>query len=246
MDIKNLEKMPAGSQAAITSFLEALEEAYGERLLSIFAYGSATTADYNPKTSDINIAVVLKDVSIEILKKAARGIRKAVRNKIVVPLFLTPEYIRQSLDSFPIEFITMKDSRCVLLGEDSLKDVEVKKEDLQRECEYQLKGKLLMVRQVYLERVLRKENLEILIKKTFRSLMPVFQGILKIRSDAPISGKQETLSKLAEEFNLDMSVFQEVLKDKKTDGKIGSQNVETFLNDFLRKLRQLSDVVDKM
>ncbi|MBL7073510.1 MAG: hypothetical protein ISS33_07090 [Candidatus Omnitrophica bacterium] len=246
MDIKNIEKMPDKSRPAITSFLEALEEAYGEDLLSVFAYGSATTADYNPKTSDINIAVVLKDVSIEILKKAASGIRKAVRNKIVVPLFLTPEYIKRSLDSFPIEFITMKDFRCVLFGEDSLKDVEVKKEDLQRECEYQLKGKLLMVRQVYLERVLRKENLELLIKKTFQSLMPVFQGILKIRSDAPISGKQETLSKLSEEFNLDMSVFQEVLKDKKNDGKIGSQNVETFLNDFLQKLRQLSEIVDKM
>jgi len=246
MDIKNLEKIPAKSRTAISSFLDALKEAYGESLISVFAYGSATTADYNPKTSDINIAVVLKDVSIEILKKAAGGIRKAVRNKIVVPLFLTPEYIKRSLDSFPIEFITMKDSRCVLLGEDSLKDVEVKKEDLQRECEYQLKGKLLMVRQVYLERVLRKENLELLIKKTFKSLMPVFQGILKIKSDAPIPGKQQTLTRLAEEFNLDMSVFQEVLNDKKTDGKIGSQNAETFLNDFLLKLRQLSEIVDKM
>ena len=246
MDIKNLEKLPVKIQNVVVSFLNELESAYGEDLVSVFAYGSASRADYNAKTSDINIAVVLKDISLETLKKAVKGIRIAVKRKIAVPLFLTPEYIKKSLDTFPIEFITMKDSRCVLLGEDSLKGVEVEKEDLRRECEYQLKGKLIMVRQAYLEQVLTKKNLELLIKKTFKSLMPVFQGVLRMKFANPPSGKLEILTKLAKEFDIDMTSFIEVLRDKKTDGKIGDQDAENFLNDFLMKLRQLTEIVDTM
>ncbi len=245
MEIKELEKLPVSARNALRPFLGELFKAYGDDIVSVFAYGSVTGADYNPKTSDINIAVVLKDVSLAILKPALKTVRAGLRRKITAPLFLTPSYIKMSLDTFPMEFMAMKESRRVLFGEDVLADIDVSREDLRRECEYQLKGKLLTIRQAYLEQGLNRRALERLIKASFRALVPVFQNMLRIkRAESPPAEKEEMLRQLGEEFDIDVASFLEVLRDKKADGRIAGKAPESFLNDFLLQLERLSDVVD--
>lgn len=247
MDLKNLEKLPVKTQKPLGLFLTELIGIYGENIISIFVYGSVTGADYNPKTSDINVAVVLRDVSIIKLKPILKIIKRALRQRITAPLFLTPSYIKMSLDTFPMEFMTMKDSRLVLFGEDILADVEVKEEDLRRECEYQLKGKLVTIRQAYLEQASNRKGLENLIKASFRALIPVFQNILRMRSaHTPPVSKEELFSQLQEDFDIDAAPFLELLRDKKSDGRIGDKVAEAFLDDFLVQLERLSDTVDRM
>ena len=247
MDIKNLEKLPQNVQSILKPFVEHLYETYGEEMVSVFAYGSVTTAGYEPKTSDINIAVVLKDTSLLKLKGSLKMIRKGLRKKVTAPLFLTPEYIKMSLDTFPMEFMSMKDSRLCLFGNDILADIEVNREDLRRECEYQIKGKLLTIRQAYLEKALSRKGLENLIKVSFRALIPIFRSILRINSgEVPPLEKEEVLCQVSEEFDVDVSAFLEILRDKKTDGRVGEKDAEVFLDEFIVQLERLSSIVDRI
>jgi len=247
MDIKNLDKLPEKVQKVLKPFLDDLVKVYGQDIISVFTYGSVTGSDYNPRTSDINVAVVLDDISLANLKRSLKTVKAGMRKKITAPLFLTPTYIKMSLDTFPMEFITMKNSRCVLLGQDVLADIEVKNEDLRRECEYQLKGKLLTIRQAYLEQALNRKGLEVLIKAVFRALIPVFQGILWMKEVKPLpTAKKEVLLQIGQKFDMDMASFLEVLHDKETDGRIGNRSAEDFLQDFLMRLEEISKAVDKM
>ncbi|MBD3426755.1 MAG: hypothetical protein GF409_05950 [Candidatus Omnitrophica bacterium] len=244
MNIRNMDKLPEGARKALEPFLQEVIEAYGNDLVSIFAYGSVTGPDYNPKTSDINVAVVLKDVTLPRLKELLKPVQKASRKGITAPLFLSPEYIRMSLDTFPIEFWTMKDSRCVLFGEDVLEGIEVEKEDLRRECEYQLKGKLLMIRQAYLEQALNRKGAEKIIKASFRSLMPVFRSMIRLKSGQSPREKAEVLSQMGEEFGVDPASFLEVLRDKKTASPIGRGEAEPLIKGFIDQLERLSSIAD--
>jgi hypothetical protein len=247
MNIQNLDKLPADVQKILKPYLDELLKAYGEDIVSIFVYGSVTGPDYNPKSSDVNLAVVLKDVSLEKLKPMLKTVRQGMRRKVTAPLFMSPSYIKMSLDTFPMEFMSMKDSRLVLFGDDILADISANKEDLRRECEYQLKGKLLMIRQAYLEQALNRKGLEGLIKSSFRALMPTFQSVLRIKiGETPPVEKEHILHRLGEEFGLDVSSFLEILKDKKTEGRIAGKPLEEFLSDFLMQLERLSDIVDNM
>ncbi len=247
MDIKNIEKLPEHARNVLEPLIRQLHEIYSDEIISIFVYGSVATSGYDPRLSDINLAVVLKDVSILKLKPALGLVKKALRKKVTAPLFLTPEYIKKSLDTFPMEFMAMKDSRLCLFGDDCLKDIEIKKEDLRRECEYQLKGKLLTIRQAYLEQALNRKGLEKLIKSSFRALMPVFRSVLKMNNGkTPPGDKEEVLCQLSEEFDIDVAAFLEVLRDEKIDGRVGKKDAETFLNDFLIQLKRLSSIVDNM
>ncbi|MGB2662018.1 MAG: hypothetical protein WBD04_06510 [Candidatus Omnitrophota bacterium] len=246
MEIKNLEKLPVGVKNVLEPYLNEIIQAYDKDIVSIFAYGSVTGPDYNPKTSDINLAIVLKEVSLEKLKPVLKTAKSGMKRKVTAPLFLSPSYIKMSLDTFPMEFMSMKDSRLVLAGDDVLADVEVDKADLRRECEYQLKGKLLTIRQAYLEQGLNRKGLEGLVKNSFRALLPVFQNVLRLRNESLPTGKEEILCQMGEEYDLDVSSFLEILRDKKTDGRIGGKPLEEFLEDFLKQLERLTDIVDGM
>jgi len=247
MDLRNMGKLPPKVQKVLKPYLERLQDIYKDSIISIFAYGSVTGPDYNPGTSDINVAIVLNDTSTRILRSALETVRSGIRKKINAPLFLTPAYIKMSLDTFPMEFMSMKDTRLVFFGDDILADITVEKEDLRRECEYQLKGKLLTIRQAYLEQALNRKALEKLIKMSLRALFPVFQNMLRMRlGGQPPLDKAEILRRLSEEFKIDVSSFARVLHDTKTDGHIGGQSAELFIDAFLAQLESLSRIVDNM
>ena len=85
MNILNLEKLPVNARNVLRPFLEEMVEIYGEDIVSVFAYGSVTGPDYDPKRSDINVAVVLKEISFWKLKPALKTVRTASRRKITAP-----------------------------------------------------------------------------------------------------------------------------------------------------------------
>ena len=247
MQIKNLEKLPSRAQDVLKPYLEDLIKMYDENIVSIFVYGSITGPGYDPKRSDINLAVVLKEVSLDKLKRSLKAVKKGMRRRINAPLFLSPSYIKMSLDTFPMEMMSMKDSCLVLFGDDCLSDISIKRSDLRKECEYQLKGKLLTIRQAYLEQALSRKNLEKLIKTSFRALLPVFQNVLRLeREETPPLDKEEILVQLGDEFEIDITPFLDVLHDKKTEGRIGGMTAEAFLDNFLVQLERITEIVDKM
>ena len=245
--VKNLDKLPVKAQPALKALVMDLGCIYGDDVLSIFAYGSVTGPDYDPRTSDINVGVVLNAAPLSRLKLSIKASRRAMRRKVTAPLFLTPAYIRMSLDTFPIEFADMKDTRVVLFGQDPLAGIEIEKDDLRRECEYQLKGKLLVIRQAYAERALAPRGLENLIKTSFRALFPVLKGVLRMKADGPLPGDKESVLKaLEKECGVDTSSFISVLRDKKSDGRIDGKHAEDFLGEFLAQLEKLCEMVGGM
>jgi len=247
MLLKNIESLPESAKNVLMPYLEKLSGIYSHDIISIFVYGSVAGPNYDPRYSDINVAVVMRDASARMLSSAARLVRWGLRRKITAPLFIEPHYIKLSLDTFPIEFMNMKDSRIVLYGDDLLADVTVKREDLRKECEYQLKGKILTIRQAYLEQALRSKDLERLIKDATRSLLAVFKGMLRIKGIESLPREnEEIITRIGSEFNVDISPFLEVLNDIRTNGHLGGKTPESFIDSFLSQLEHMASVVDNM
>ena len=63
---------------------------------------------------------------------------------------MTPEYIRTSLDVFPVEFLNFKLIHATVFGEDIFESLEINRMDLRRQCERELKVKLVSLRQGYI------------------------------------------------------------------------------------------------
>ena len=128
---------------------EALAE-YQQPLHSVYITGSLLTADFDSKLSDINSVFVLKQMDLQFLSMLAPLGKKYGKKGIAAPLIMTPAYIKSSLDVFPIEFLNMKLLHHTVLGEDVLRDIEIKRTDLRYQCERELKVKLIGLRQAYI------------------------------------------------------------------------------------------------
>ncbi len=244
--IINEEKLHIEVQKKFIPYLKAMSNIHEDNLISIFVYGSAAGENYIPKVSDINSVFVFKDLKFSTFKSSLSVVSKGIFKKIAAPLFLTKSYINSSLDVFPIEFLDMKENHILLYGENILSGLEIKGDHIRLFCEQQIKGKLIRIRQAYLEVGLKKKGLEALLKESLNSLIPVFRNLIRLKGKQPSVNKAEIIRQLCHIFGLDENAFLPIYKDSTNDEKIANQEVVVFLEKFLNQIGKLAGMVDKL
>jgi len=230
----------------IEPYLKNLVNVHKGNIVSINLYGSATGGDFLHKKSDINLMVILKHLGLSDLKKSLRFVSSGIKKKISAPLFLTLEHIQTSQDVFPIEFLEMKENYLCLYGEDILSGLNIKSDYIRLFCEEQIKGKLIRVRQAYLEIGLRKKGIEALMKESMYSLIPIFRNLLRLKGAVPPIGKENILTAVSDKFELEKGVFTAILKDKKNDEKIAGKDIEVYFEKYLNQIQKLAITVDRL
>ena len=244
--IINAEKLPSEVQNKFIPYLKTMIDIHKDHLMAVFIYGSATGKNYIPKVSDINSVFVFKDLTFASLTDSLKLVSKGINKKIAAPLFLTKEYIETSLDVFPIEFLDMKENYCLLYGTDFLSALTIKEEHIRLFCEQQIKGKLIRIRQAYLEVGLKKKGLEALLKESLNSLIPIFRNLIRLKDKKPPIEKSEIIKQLCQEFDLDENVFLPIYKDTSNDEKIANQEVVVFIEKYLDQIKKLAVGVDQL
>lgn len=230
----------------ISPYLRKLIDIHKDNIVSVNLYGSAAGKDFSAKTSDVNLLVVLRKLELEDLKKSLKLVNEGIHKKISAPLFLTLRHIETSQDVFPMEFLEMKENYICIYGEDVLEGLEVTRDNIRLFCEEQIKGKLIRLRQAYLEIGLRKRGIEALMKESMYALMPVFRNLIRINGLAPPICKEAVLTALAKDFDLDKDVFIAILKDERDDEKIAGHDVEVYFAKYLAQIQKLAIAVDKL
>jgi hypothetical protein len=244
--LNNISEFPRSVQPVITGFAHKLLENLGDNAISLVVYGSAAGVNYNPDVSNINMAVIVKNLDFSVLKQSLALVKSGRKDKIAVPLFLTKEYIQGALDVFPIEFSEIKDQHKVIFGEDIFKDLDIPLKDLRLLCEQQVKGKLLHLRQAYLDVGSNPPVLKNLLSAALKDLIPVFRQIIILKGQKPDEHKEGMIGQLAEIFSLDPQPFLAVYHDKNKKSLISSNQVEAHLQNFLNQLEKLSRHMDSL
>jgi len=242
----NTEKLPEVVKKVLLPYLEELLKIYEDNLLAIIIFGSATGKDFIPGSSDINLFLEFQKVDLAVLKKSLKLVAKGMRKKIVAPLFFTKEYMKNSSDVFPIEFLEMAGNHLLLCGEDPFANLEINREHLRLECEEQLRSKLIRLRQTYLEVGLQRRGLDRLLKDSLTSLIPVFRNILHLKGKTILYEKKKVLTGIGEEFGIDSATFLSIWQDKKDNNKIGREDAEVVFGRYIDELFKLTKSVDRI
>jgi predicted nucleotidyltransferase len=146
-----MAKAPKTPESILEAFTGDCLNIFGSDLESIILYGSSARGEYVAGRSDINFMIVLSSAGIENLSRAMPLAAKWRSSRVSTPLFLSRDYITTSLDTFPIEFLTMKAAYKMVFGQDLLKDLAFDKSFVRLQCERELKAKLLHLRQRFVE-----------------------------------------------------------------------------------------------
>lgn len=245
-ELQNLDKLDARIRKLLEPYLDELLRIHNENIVSVLLYGDAAEVDFVCGFSRITLLVVLEKLELGDLQKSLGLISQGIKKRIPAPLLLTRQHIQTSTDVFPVEFLEMKEKHILLYGEDILRTIEINPANIRLFCEEQIKGKLIRIRQAYLEIGRKRKGVEALLKDSLEALTPVLRNLLRLKGRVPPVLKEEIYKQVAGEFNLDPAVFLAILSDTKNDEKIGSQNVEIVLEKYLGQIQQLAVAVDRL
>lgn len=244
-DLK-LEQLKPAAAKNIKPFFDEITDKFQGKIHSIHVTGTALTDDFDEKRSDINSIIVLKEMDLKFLEVLAPLGKKYGKNKVGAPLIMTPEYIKTSLDVFPIEFLNFKLIHATVLGEDVFKDLTINKMNLRHQCERELKTKLIWLRQGYLSSLGDRKKLAEGFVNSISSYIPLFRGIIVLSGNEPPVKQSEVITAMGKALNINTGAFSEILKEKHDKVKLSMEKLNTIFEDYYSATEKLGKIVDEI
>ena len=122
----------------------------GDRALNLSLLGAAAAGTWIPGRHRIHNALVLESIELDRLEQLARELPRFHEVAIASPLVFTPAYIRNSIDTFPLEFLEIQQQHRVVFGEDCFAPLVFEAKFIRLQCERELKSMILAMRQAVL------------------------------------------------------------------------------------------------
>jgi predicted nucleotidyltransferase len=139
--------LPATFQAAQDRIVARLRELLGANLYSCILYGSAVRGDLDPRTSDLNLLLILNESTPD----AHTAIASVVRGqRIVDPFVITRRAMDRTFEAFALKFLSIKRNYRVLAGADPLVDLSIDEQTQRFECEQALRNLRLRAVRAYI------------------------------------------------------------------------------------------------
>lgn len=243
LNVMGLNPAVAGK---ITPMVEDLLKEHASNIHSFHIVGSAVIPDYNENISDINSVVVLHNMNLQFIKFLAPLGEKYGKKKVAAPLVMTPEYIKSSLDVFPIEFLDFKLLHKTVYGNDLLKGLQITTPNLRLQCEREIKTKLIGLRQGYISSLGRKKLVAAMLVRSFTGSMALFRAIITLLSKEPPVPRAEVITMLGSATGINTEIFEKLLMLKANLLKPSEQELTSFFERYYNAIESTGKIVDDL
>jgi len=228
----------------IDEFVKRLRDAGGANVESIILFGSAAAGDYHPGLSNLNVLCILGDSSFRSLQRLAPAAKWWDKQKQPPPLCMTRLELNRSTDVFTIELLDMKQHHRVLFGADLLSGLQIPMDLHRVQVEYELREKLILLRQHILIADGNDSKLWDLMLRSVASFSTLFRHALVALGDFSKSTRREGVQALSQHLGFDLSPVLQVLdaRDKKLDR--GQVNIGDLAGQYLAAVERVTAAVD--
>ncbi len=245
MKTVNLEGLNPVVSYRIGPFLDDILKGYAENIHSIHIVGSAVTPDFNEKTSDINSVIILNEINLNFVEFLAPLGKKYGKHRIAAPLIMTPEYIQDSLDVFPIEFHDFRLIHKTIAGEDILKGLQIKKENLRLQCEREIKARLIGLIQGYISSAGDREFITKLLIRSFTGCIPLFRAIIFLLGKEPPVMRADVI-RIFQEIAADSSVYEKLMLLRNKQIKPSKPELNHIFEHYHNSLEKIGKIIDEL
>jgi len=234
------------THAPLRGFLRSIKKQKDLKLEAILVYGSAARGEFLEGYSNINVLVVLEQITQPVLQRWSGIHKQWAREKIIAPLFLTHTDLQQSSDVFPLEYLDIKECHVLLEGRDPFPELHVNQAHLFVQCRQEIHANLLRVRQCYVEGWGRVEAIQTVLPLSLTALLPCLRGLYRLLNRPSNIKSPEILDELKATLDVDPSVFFEVWHLKRGLSTPGKHELPKLLERYIEGLGQLVDKIESM
>jgi hypothetical protein len=142
-----LPNAPPAVVTALERLTDDLTRTAGLNLAGLILYGGVARGRYRPGKSDVNVVVLLREMSGTALSAIGPALRTARRAVGIVPMILTPAEVPATALVFPTKFLDIQEHHVVLSGEDPFASLAIPRERLSWRIAQELRNLALRLRQ---------------------------------------------------------------------------------------------------
>jgi len=190
-------ELPPQVSRMLEVFIDAAQSALGADLRSIVLFGSAAEGRLRA-TSDVNLILLLARFdapSAEKLREPLRVAQAAIR---LSPMFILEAELPSATTAFAEKFIDILRRRKILFGTDPFAGVTIPREIVAARLDQVLLNLILRLREAYLMRGLREEQLALAVADAAGPLRSAAANLLELQGQ-PITSPKAALDKFLED-----------------------------------------------
>ncbi|MHC4063474.1 MAG: hypothetical protein ACYSUI_03085 [Planctomycetota bacterium] len=180
-ELAGLDRITESLRLPIRQYAGLVRDIAGPNAGALTLFGPVVAGVFDPKRHAVKSVLVLKAVDLPILRRLAEHGAKLGKARISAPLIMTPEYIKASLDTFPLELLEIQQQHLNLFGEDHFGDLTFDEAHIRLQCERELKVVLIGLRQGLLAATGKEKFLGGLEMNLGEALMRTLRGLLLLK-----------------------------------------------------------------
>ena len=215
-------------------------------LEGLFLFGSAARGDFVVGRSNLNILLLVRQLTVEILQRAEHLHRVWGKHQFIAPLMMTLEDLRRASHLFPLEFLQMKNHHVLLAGRDPFLELPVDDKQLKEQCEQEVMANLLRLRQRFVEGEGKSEAIRALLIMSITAIIPCLRGLCWIRGHSSTGTDREVLDQLPQSLQFESTVLLEVLQMKRGLSSPGSFEWIKLYQRYLQALESLCKRIENI
>jgi hypothetical protein len=186
-----MKKLPEQIENELSRFRDDLVSGLGDDLVSLVLYGPWSRDAAPAKDSDINLMIVVQEISTALLDKIAGPYHQNPHGQQMQLLTLSKTDLENSTDVFPIKFLRMQRCHQLIHGTDLLADLQVSRDHLRFRCEQEIKNLMLRLRYFYLLRNESPRAVRRTLLKARHSFESMLEVLIELKTGSPPTNPPE-------------------------------------------------------
>ncbi len=180
---------------AANQYERVIREVIGQAAVSLTLYGRVTTPAFDERRHTARSVLLLKQIDLGTLQQLAKHGVALGKLKFAAPVIMTTEYIKESLDTFPLELLEIASTGNILFGDNHFADLTFEDSHIRLQTERELKTSLIGMRQGLLASTGQEKLLGALVMDIGEGLLRPIRGLLWLQGHRETMDVETMLSK---------------------------------------------------
>ena len=223
-----------------------LQEAQHEGLVSVILSGPAIVAQGNAQPADYHLLIVAESLGLQDLKRLSAALKWWEGAGFARPICFTRKELLASLDVFPVEFREIKRGYRVLFGEDLLNGVEISNANLRLLLEYEMRGKFVRLRSLYLPSSDDSQRLSKLLTDSVTTFAQYLRTVPELVGEEPPLSRLSIVRRAGELLNVDPAPLVRVLRMRDEGAHLFGIEIQDLFESYLKCLEEMIEAIDRI
>jgi hypothetical protein len=236
--------LDASAERTLTEVTAQLRAICGQRLVTVALYGSAAGVDYVPGRSDLNLVVVLDEID-GVLLAIRSHIPRWANGHVATPLLLDRHFLSAAADVFPMELYDIQERHRILHGADVFAALDLSGRYLHYQCEHEARGKLLRLRELYLEVGRSRRALQELLLDSLTTFLIVIRTVTRLRGLPAAASYAESLRVFCRDFGCSLPAMERAMRIRRGEERWSGDPEEIF-REYAGEIGLIVGIVDQL